>query len=388
VTLRTNYFDGGATATANLVTAADMNALAAAANSAIQWNGSAGTLPATSGQHLTTQGGNTLDDGTGKVAIIGGTLDGVTIGTTTAAPLINVTSVKNPSGGTPLTTTQKPWLNQVGFFYGTLTSSGAANYLGFTDEVVAGNNALFALDVEQSVVTPATGLRQAIKGHVNVISVDTSQTLGQGQYIGIGGRAETSTNLGGTDLSATGSRGSFWGSWSFGVLNSGATNQANVFGAEVDITVASGASVREKKGILIALSATDSVRGSNDDIALNIANQGTVTNTWKNGIMFGDNQVAGTATPYGGTWPFASDSTIIGVSTPGSAGNPANIGIDFSTVTFTDCAIKTGPAPIQMGAMASAPATPSSGKGKIYVASDGSLHFIGSSGTDTRLALA
>jgi hypothetical protein len=50
----------------------------------VQWvGGTVGELPATSGQHLTTQGGNTLDDGSGHVAIIGGTLDGVTIGATT-----------------------------------------------------------------------------------------------------------------------------------------------------------------------------------------------------------------------------------------------------------------------------------------------------------------
>lgn len=44
------------------------------------WLGSTpGLLPATSGQHLTTQGGNTLDDGSGNVVIQGGTIDSATI---------------------------------------------------------------------------------------------------------------------------------------------------------------------------------------------------------------------------------------------------------------------------------------------------------------------
>lgn len=46
----------------------------------VPWSGGAvGILPATSGQHLTTQGGNTLDDGSGNVVIQGGNLNGVTI---------------------------------------------------------------------------------------------------------------------------------------------------------------------------------------------------------------------------------------------------------------------------------------------------------------------
>ncbi len=71
---------------------------------------------------------------------------------------------------------------------------------------------------------------------------------------------------------------------------------------------------------------------------------------------------------------------------PGT-GLPANIGIDFSRVIFSGPAFKTGAAPIAMSEMASAPST-IAGEGQLYVASDGSLHYLSPSGTDTRLALA
>jgi len=59
-------------ATGDRFTAADQNEVSAAINAAVPWSGgAAGLLPATSGQKLTTQGGNTLDDGAGNMVAKG-----------------------------------------------------------------------------------------------------------------------------------------------------------------------------------------------------------------------------------------------------------------------------------------------------------------------------
>lgn len=114
--------------------------------------------------------------------------------------------------------------------------------------------------------------------------------------------------------------GSYWGGLFYGAIQGG-TNHQQVYGAEIDVSVASGSGPLIKGGLLIVQTASDHDRGTVTDIALNIANQLSAGTTWQNGIIFGQT---------GKGWPFASDSTIIGVQ---NAGN-ASVGINFTGVTF------------------------------------------------------
>jgi hypothetical protein len=352
----------------------------------VTWaNEALGVLPATSGQHLTTQGGVTLDDGSGHVVIPGGTLDGVTIGATTAAVSL---AAKTMSSGTPKVlsgSTGQPWLNQLGSFSGSNSASAVyANQLSFTDAVnFTGSLWLGGLLVQDTVVAGAVGPRTGIYGHVIVNAAGTN-TQAQAGYVAAYGRAETGMQFtGSTAPTSTGGIGSFWAGWDYAALTTGALNQLQVFGREIDVSVQTGASVASKVGLLVTLAGNDAVRGNTQDVAIQIAKQAT-SGTWLTGLMFGSDQALGTGNQ-GNYWPFNTTSTLIYVSSPPSAGsNPCGTGIDLSNAAFSDAAIKTGPAAIQMANMASAP-TAVTGKGRIYVASDNSLHYLTSSG-DTQIA--
>lgn len=297
------------------------------------------------------------------------TLDGVTIGATTPSPSITANTLTTDRVVT-LSGAPQPWLNMTDVFTGSVTSDGALNLIQFNDTVAAGSHILNGLEVYDNVVAPATGQRVGIIGQIVVSSAGT-QTLTQAGYVGVNGRAVLTANIGGTSGSPI---GSVWGA-NFGATGEG-TYMATVTGVEIDIGCTSGSSVTTKCGLSIIIDGVDGgVRGSQLDAAFLLAG-GTPesTGSWKTGIMIGF-----------ATWPFASDSTIIGTGTTVSA-QVANIGIDLSTITFSDAAIKTGAAPITMAEMASPPAQ-TSGVGKLYVASDGSLHYLGPT-SDTQIAPA
>jgi hypothetical protein len=281
------------------------------------------TLAATAPAPLLTQGGNTLDNGSGGVVIKGGSLDGVTIGATTQAPSIRATTV-TATNSVVLSGAGKPWLNEIGSISGTLTAGGQINNISMNDQVVAGNNTLWGLFVNQNVLSPATGPRTGIQGRIQVTSTGAN-TRGQALFVGVLGRAETGANLGGTSGTPL---GSLWGANFYGaVTNAAATFLDQVFGCEVDISVPTGASTNSKIGLLITSAAGDAVRGTTDDTLLMLAKQSTATASFRQGVTFGRTA---------GNWPFASDSTLIGTLNPGAA----NIGIDFTGVTFTGPAIK------------------------------------------------
>lgn len=369
----------------------------------VRWSASTpGILPATSGQHLTTAGGNTLDDGTGKVALTGGTLDAVTVGATTPATSVK-TSTLQPSTPVSLTGTMKSWINGISMAYGTLTGGGNLNQLYINDAITGDTGYIWGLRVLDNVYDPAVGMRGAIFGHTLVNSADETNTLAQACYVGVYGRSEGLANLGGSGVTTTGghtapdgdsSIGSYWGGWFFGALINGtisaATHQEQVFGVEIDVCAQTGTSVAHKIGLLIVHAGENvgdtpgGVRGIVQDAALQIANQPN-NSTWLNGIMFGSN-APDSLDGVSGDWPFDTDSTIMGTCVLGTDGNPANIGVDFTNVTFTDAALKTGAAPIVMAEMASSP-TQESGVGKLYVDADGNLHYLGPT-TDTIIAFA
>jgi len=367
----------------------------------VPWQGgTAGILPATLGQHLTTQGGNTLDDGAGNVIVKGGTLDGVTIGATTRSPSINAnTLIQNHN--VVLSGTQQPWLNQSGMtFAGTLSGQSPFNSLVFNDQVTGPTNYVPALNVQSNIVSPSTGPRLALQGQV-IVGTTGTQTAPLAVYVGVHGIVQNAGSLGGTSMGPTGDAiGGFTGGWFQGVV-AGGTNLAGVVGVEIDTTVSSGATINSKNALRIVDQSSYS-RGVTEDYAVLIAATGGGNVGWGTGIIFGSDQANGTPSQ-GLAWPFASDSTIFRFAPPASAGpkagNPVGIGIDWSNGTFSGPVFKLPGAPIALAPMASAP-PPIAGFTELYIDSGGNLHWltstsdfqvqstVGNAPTATKLATA
>lgn len=314
-------------------------------------------------------------------------LDGVAIGGTTAAPKVNSLTFGNkPSGVTRISGAITPWLNEVVSYTGTTSGTSQFNYLGINDQLVGDTNYTFGLRVAHNVNSPAVGLRCALFGEIDINSAGTN-TQATANYVGVTGRGTIKTGFGGTGWGAGQPIGGVWGGWFYSQLLTG-TYVSGVVGVEIDTLAASGTTVFAKNGLRIVDAAASVVRGSVEDAAVVISNSPTATAGWVKGIMFGSEQgsVNTPSTTYL-NWPFAADSTMIGTSSVAAGHSlPANIGIDFSRVTFRGPAIKTGAASIAMAEMASAP-TAAVGEGQLYVASDGSLHYRGPN-TDTQVAPA
>lgn len=362
----------------------------------VPWYGSAGVLPATSGQPLTTQNGNTLDDGFGHVVFNGGTLDGVTIGSATPAASIKSTTVVGPTTSTNWGgSTSKSWLNWQGATFGTTSLLGPQfNTIAFNDSVVCSQTlaSVYGLALTHNVASTALGSRTAFYSHITNASTAAITNPLQATYVAVGGRTDCNQNVGGTGTTFATSVGSYWGGWFFAALGASggnATNQTGIYGVEIDMSIASGSSACTKIGLLVGLAGGDATRGVIDDYGICVARgagqaAGNPTTTWTYGLMFGTNRLSGGVG--GGNWAFASDSTLIGAGIAGPAGNPAYIGIDFSNVTFSGPAIKLPGAAIAMGKGS----TPSAitNYGQTYVASDGSLYYLSPGGTNTKLAPA
>ncbi len=305
-----------------------------------------------------------------------GSLEGVTIGANTPAVSVKTATLQH-SGALALTGTERPWLNQLSFYSGTLTGGGPwnVNLLSFNDQVVGGANWLFGLHVIQNAASPGTGLRNAIYGEVNVLGCGTQSQL-MSQYVGVTGRATINANLGGTGT-GTDSRGSLFGLWGYGAALAG-THLSAVCGAEFDTQIASGVTVDDKIGVLIVNVSTDAEHGLVEDSALLIGNQAG-GQSWTTGIIFGKERSEV-------HWPFDSSSTLIKTAPNHGATIHAGTGIDLTSATLADAAFKAGAAPIELSQMASAPVA-ASGTGRLYIASDGSLHYAGPT-TDTEIAPA
>lgn len=113
-------------------------------------------------------------------------------------------------------------------------------------------------------------------------------------------------------------------------LGNGATFWKQVYGAEIDVTVANGASVRDVQGLAVIKGAADAVKGSAANIGITLNNQ-TGAQGWDCGFCFGS---------YSGRNPMDSGGTLIGTfNNAGSVGGGvmgtvAN-GVDFRQYTFT-----------------------------------------------------
>lgn len=117
-------------------------------------------------------------------------------------------------------------------------------------------------------------------------------------------------------------------------LASGATHYRAITGQEINIDVRSGASAFSKIGLFIVKTTIDAVQGSEDDVAIALSDQATVS-AWKTGISFGVSW---------GKWPFNSSSTLIGAKKavyptdgPETTINAA-YGVDLRPVTFATAA--------------------------------------------------
>jgi hypothetical protein len=301
---------------------------------------------------------------------LGSALEGVIIGANTPAAAITTNTI-GTGAAVHLNGAQLPWLNQSQAVTGTLKANGAFNFLNILDQVVLTDNTQwgYGLRVQLTSASPSVGPRVAVGGNMVVNSVGTSG-IDDVQAVGVQANSVVNGNLGGTAPDTVNSVGSAWGVLALAALLNGSTNQVSCISAEADVTVATGCSVATKIGVLINNTSLDVVRGSVDDIALCFSKQESTTASWLKGISFGRAQLGSSSW---GNWPFQSDSTIIGTSPAGAGIQPAGIGIDFSAVTFSGPALKTGNGQIMMGPMA-AP-TPTSGVGQFFVASDGSFNY-------------
>lgn len=167
------------------------------------------------------------------------------------------------------------------------------------------------LNVDYTSAAGATGSRWEIS---------TQGTAGaSSSYLAIGGiqTTEVSTyNMGGT--SGTPSGALYGGNFVAQAL-SGATFLGTTTGLELDVEVASGASTRDKVGLLIDLLSGDAVRATGNDIGIALDQQATGVG-WLTGLSFGRTE---------GHFPVASTGTLIGGTDLGGGAFTVANGIDW-----------------------------------------------------------
>jgi len=259
------------------------------------------------------------------------------------ARLVDVTTPGSITIVTALTGTSG---HTVGFLDGTNTWSGVQNFnagvlgtltnpSGFTTTNVFNSfsvgvdnldasgvgNVATALNVYHNFGGSSTkGARQAFTVLAQLTS-PTSATNTNRNYVGatFTGQAVSGDGGGiGTE------KGAIFGINPIALLNAAATNMAALVGGEVNISVASGATVLDKYGWAIVQLNSDVVSGSRNDGGLYLANQAGAVG-WKYGIQFGDTT---------NQFPVKTAGTLI--KTVGGA-TVVN-GIDFSATTFSGSA--------------------------------------------------
>ncbi len=230
-----------------------------------------------------------------------------------------------------------------------------------------------------------TGYRTAISGKINHNTASpalVTALLAGGQWTGVGvlALASGSVNLGGVGGSTAPANVNWLGSYAAGNSNvfmlAGATNLRLVNGHEIDVQVPTGASTRGKIGLLIAKTSGDAVQGAADDAAIAMGDQGGVTVPWAYGLSFSTTWAA---------WPFDATSTLVGaVPSQASVTYTANIGLDFSGITFNTAPIKLpGGLIVLTGSGAPGVAAP---VGSLYLRTDGgsgSTLYVKETGTGT-----
>lgn len=144
-------------------------------------------------------------------------------------------------------------------------------------------------------------------------------------------QAYVKTNLGGTALAP---KGSAYGNNGLAQLESGATHVHQVVGGEFNVSVQSGASVKDKSIMSLISVNSDAVNGTQTDAMLIFTRDNTSAALWDYGIAFGR---------YDSQWPLGATSTLIGTYAPNVGSRVALNGVDFSDVSFSagGCAFKS-----------------------------------------------
>lgn len=176
----------------------------------------------------------------------------------------------------------------------------------------------------------AKGSRSGISSNLTLTAAtgNSGEPVTNAFYNGMGATVRMSSADGGTVGTP---RGYASGVFSQVQLQAAATNWATVFAwGEGDLVVSSGASVTNKLGFEILLATGDAVQGSNMDAAVLIGDTGSVGWTTLFEVGFPPGQ--------GGRFPLdATNGQVMWFPQSGSAKN----GINFSNVTFSNCAMQT-----------------------------------------------
>jgi hypothetical protein len=258
------------------------------------------------------------------VAITGGTLSGIT--NITQTPTIVVTPGNLPSNSAL-------WIDAIRS--GTAGSGGSAlggNPLALLQqtETVTDTEASHTIDTLyiNHLFGTGEGSRAGIFVNLQNTAATANPTSPNAFYTGVFSNVEIthSDDAGGAkgDFSAFASQTDFL----TGTHNHGGT------GAELDISLPAGATLREKSLLELILFNTDAVQGTNVDEAIGIHRQIGVAGTWQVGIEFGK-------PGYTTSFPFNPSSTIMLAGGEGDMGDTVLSGIDFSRVSFVGCAFQS-----------------------------------------------
>lgn len=112
----------------------------------------------------------------------------------------------------------------------------------------------------------------------------------------------------------------------------GATNLWGVSGGEIDVSLNAGASADYKSVLTLISVNSDAVQGTLFDAMLAFSRDNTTMTGWRYGIAFGRPD---------STWPIDPAGALIGASPPGSGPAVAANGVDFSPVSFSECAFRS-----------------------------------------------
>lgn len=218
--------------------------------------------------------------------------------------------------------------NQALFLSGTLTGTGTAPYSLFsiTDTASTPGQFLAAHWIAHNIGASAGEGSRVTSQPILTINNPLTDVSNRGMfYIASFPQTYVNANLGGSS-GANNARGSVYGGGSLVQLGSGATFLNDVTGHETNVSVQTGASVRNKMIQTVIAVNSDAVGGTAFSAMTAYLIDGSCTYKWPLGISFGS--------PLG-LWPFDTSSTIIGSTTPSSGSRVANIGVDLRNISFT-----------------------------------------------------
>lgn len=249
----------------------------------------------------------------------------VTSAFTAAYPLMWLKSIQGTGGNATATTFSAA--NQALWLVGNYTGSGTGPFaeISATDTANSGGSNFpnTALRIDHNInsgagagnrntLLPVLTKNAAIAGSDGTKKFYTPFFSQMYAYAGDGGSP-------GTPM------GSYYGMSSILQLLSGATYVSSAAGGEIDVSVATGASVDLKVGLLLASVNDDAVKGTSYDGFLSFGADSTTTAKWTYGITFGWPK---------GPWAFDTSSTLIG-SVASTTPRVANWFIDGTNITYT-----------------------------------------------------